>query len=296
MDHIERFEDLVLSIKANGVLEDYLLCKLFPYSLGGEATSWLKQLKAGCLKTWRSIQIAFLNNFYDDSKSEELRNKLSTFTQGPAEAFKAAWVRFKEYQRECPHHGFSEVQLLGTFFRGVHWRYQMALDATSNGNFNTLYPADAIALIENLVCSNSTKNADIERKKIAGAISGNQMANVNAKLDSVHNLLTEKKHVHFAAEDETTEPKFESEEGVFYIEVKATGSLGSHKAISVATGLQGTRVPPTTLQSLLSRRLFLRVTFIGPMVIQLTKPPSTLGIDKNGIDVLADSREPNKAR
>jgi len=44
---------------------------------------------------------------------------LSTFTQGPAEVFKVAWVRFKEYQRDCQHHGFSEVQLLGTFFGGV---------------------------------------------------------------------------------------------------------------------------------------------------------------------------------
>jgi len=145
-----------------------------------------------------------------------LRNKLSTFTQGPAEAFKAAWVCFKEYQRDCPHHGFSEVQLLGTFFRGVDWRYQMALDAASNDNFNTRYPADATALIENLACSNSTKNADFERKKIAGTISENQMAEVNAKLDSVHNLLTGKKHVHFAAEEKTIEPERESEEGVFY--------------------------------------------------------------------------------
>ena len=215
MDHIERFEDLVLSIKANGVSEDYLLCKLLPYSLVGEGASWLKQLKAGSLKTWRSIKIAFLNNFYDDAKSEELRNKLSTFTQGPAEAFKAAWVRFKEYQRDCPHRGFSEVQLLGTFFRGVDWRYQMALDVASNGNFNTRYQVDATSLIENLACSNSTKNADFERKKIAGAISGNQMAEVNAKLDSVHNLLTGKKHVHFASEEETIEHEPELEEGVF---------------------------------------------------------------------------------
>ncbi|KAG7610737.1 Retrotransposon gag domain [Arabidopsis suecica] len=142
MDHIERFEDLVLSIKANGVSEDYLLCKLCPYSFAGEAATWLKQLKVGSLKTWRSIKIAFLKNFYNDAKSEELRNKLCTFTQGPAEAFKAAWVRYKQYQRDCPHHGFSEVQLLGTFFRGVDWRYQMALNVASNGNFNTRYPVD----------------------------------------------------------------------------------------------------------------------------------------------------------
>ena len=31
MDHLERFEDLVSAIKANGVSEDYLFCKLFKY-------------------------------------------------------------------------------------------------------------------------------------------------------------------------------------------------------------------------------------------------------------------------
>jgi len=93
-----------------------------------------------------------------------------------------------------------------------------ALDAASNGNFNTRYPADATALIDNLACSNSTKNADFERKKIVGAVSGNQMAEVNTKLDLVHNLLRGKKHVHFADEDETIEPETESEERVFYID------------------------------------------------------------------------------
>ena len=218
IDHIERLKDLVLSIKANGVSEDYLLCKLFPYSLDGEAASWLKQPKSGSLKTWKSIKIAFLNNFYYNAKSKELRTKLSTFTKGPAEAFKASWVRFNEYQWDCPHHGFSEVQLLGTFLRGVYWRYQMALDAARNGNFNTRYPADVTPLIENLASNNSTKNADVERKKIGGAVSGNQMAEVNAKLDWVHNLLTAHKHMHFAAEEQTIapEPENESKEGVFY--------------------------------------------------------------------------------
>ncbi|KAG7529622.1 hypothetical protein ISN44_Un131g000100 [Arabidopsis suecica] len=178
-------------LASNGVSEDYLLCKLFPYSLAGKAASWLKQFKACSLKTWRSIKIAFLNNFYDDAKSEEL-SKLSNVTQGPAGAFKAAW----RSRLEIPN----------------------ALDAARNGNFNTRYPADATALIDNLACSNSTKNADFERKKIVGAVSGNQMAEVNTKLDLVHNLLTGKKHVHFADEDETIEPETESEEGVFYID------------------------------------------------------------------------------
>ncbi|KAL1224240.1 hypothetical protein V5N11_034383 [Cardamine amara subsp. amara] len=111
MDHIERFEDLAISIKANCVSNDYFFCKLFPYSLAGETTYWLKQLKPGSLTTWEATKKAFLNNFYDDARSEDLRMKISTFTQGPTEAFKPAWIRFRAYQRDCSHHGFSEVQL-----------------------------------------------------------------------------------------------------------------------------------------------------------------------------------------
>ena len=49
MDHLERFEDLISAIKVEGVSEDYLLCKLFKYSLVGDASHWLKQLPPGSL-------------------------------------------------------------------------------------------------------------------------------------------------------------------------------------------------------------------------------------------------------
>jgi len=52
------------------------------------------------------------------------------------------------------------------------------------------------------------------------------MVEVNAKLDSVHNLLTGKKHVHFAAVEETIEPELESEEGVFYIDGQGYKKFG----------------------------------------------------------------------
>jgi len=92
------------------------------------------------------------------------------------------------------------------------------LISASNGNFNTRYRTYATTLIENIACSNNTKNADFERKKIERAVSWNQMAKVHTKVNLVHNLLTGKKHVHFAAEVETIEPEPESEEGVFYID------------------------------------------------------------------------------
>ncbi|XP_024016182.1 uncharacterized protein LOC112089667 [Eutrema salsugineum] len=105
------------------------------------------------------------------------------------------------------------MQLLGIFFRGIDWRSQMALDAASNGNFNTRYLDEAVVLIENLASSNSTKkNADYERKKLAGNVDGSQIAEVKAKLDSVHSLLVGKKSVRFAQEVESFEPEDEAEE------------------------------------------------------------------------------------
>ena len=84
MDHLERFEDLISAIRVEGVSEDYLLCKLFRYSLAGEALHWLKQLQPGSLKSWSDIKNAFLCNFFDEARAEDLRSKIATFTQEPA--------------------------------------------------------------------------------------------------------------------------------------------------------------------------------------------------------------------
>ena len=46
----------------------------------------------------------------------------------------------------------------------------MALDASSEGNFNTKIPEEAVRLIENLASSNSTKNTDFERRKSAAIL------------------------------------------------------------------------------------------------------------------------------
>ena len=64
--------------------------------------------------------------------------------------------------------------------------YQMALDTTSEGNFNTINPEEVTRLIENLVSSNNTKNT--ERKSVS-SMDMQQLDEVKEKLDGVHKLL-----------------------------------------------------------------------------------------------------------
>ena len=68
-------------------------------------------------------------------------------------------------------------------------QYQMALDASSSGNFNTMNPEEDVKVIENLTSSSSTKNTDFERKRSAPILGNDQMDEVKLKLDSVHKLL-----------------------------------------------------------------------------------------------------------
>lgn len=88
----------------------------------------------------------------------------------------------------------------------------MALDATSEENFNTKIPDAAKKLIDNLASSNNTKNADLNRKKLAGNMDGCQIVEMKAKIDSVCNLFVGKKQVYFVVEVEIFEPAEEVEE------------------------------------------------------------------------------------
>ena len=128
-------------------------------------TCWRGFALALAVTSWAEIKNAFLCHFFDEAPAEDLRIKIATFTQEPTESFRGSWIRFKSYQKDCPHHGFNQVQLHNTFVRGIALAYQMAPDSASDGNFNTRNPEEAIRLIENLASSNNTKNTDFERKK-----------------------------------------------------------------------------------------------------------------------------------
>ena len=124
-----------------------------------------------------------MRNFFDEARAEDLRSKIATFTQEPTKSFRISWIRFKSYKTDCPHHGFNEEKLLNTFFRGIVVLYQMALDASSEGNFNTRNPEEAVRLIENLASSNNTKNTDFKRNKFTTTLGKEKLEDGKAKLE-----------------------------------------------------------------------------------------------------------------
>ncbi|GJW40983.1 reverse transcriptase domain-containing protein [Tanacetum coccineum] len=78
-----------------------------------------------------------------------LKNKISRFTQKFDESFSEAWERFKEMLRACPHHGFTELTQVDTFYNGLNDNDQDSLNAAAGGNLLSKTTREALNIIEN---------------------------------------------------------------------------------------------------------------------------------------------------
>ncbi|GJR75419.1 reverse transcriptase domain-containing protein [Tanacetum coccineum] len=122
---------------------------LFPFSLDGEARDWLDKEPPRSILTWDDLVSKFINQYFPPSKTTYYRNEIITFYQKPNEAFNEAWERFKGLLRQCPHHGFSELHQLDTFYNSLNSNDQDALDSCQQWkNFLDKMPQEGLAIIE----------------------------------------------------------------------------------------------------------------------------------------------------
>nr|GEW09902.1 DNA-directed DNA polymerase [Tanacetum cinerariifolium] len=97
---------------------------------------------------WEDLVSKFINQFFPPSKTTYLRNEIINFLQKPSETFNEAWERFKDLLRQCPHHGFSELHQLDTFYNALNLNDQDALDSAAGGNFLDKIPRECLSIIE----------------------------------------------------------------------------------------------------------------------------------------------------
>ncbi|GJV55183.1 reverse transcriptase domain-containing protein [Tanacetum coccineum] len=114
----------------------------------GEARDWLDKEPPRSILTWDDLVSKFINQYFPPSKTTYYRNEIITFYQKPNEAFNEAWERFKGLLRQCPHHGFSELHQLDTFYNSLNSNDQDALDSAAGGNFLDKMPQEGLAIIE----------------------------------------------------------------------------------------------------------------------------------------------------
>ncbi|GJS19003.1 hypothetical protein Tco_0413475 [Tanacetum coccineum] len=86
------------------------------------------------------------NNF--EIKHGFLNLVQNKFQQRFDETFYEAWDRFNDLLRACPHHGFSELHQLDTFYNALNSNDQDSLNSAAGGNFLDKMPRECLRIIE----------------------------------------------------------------------------------------------------------------------------------------------------
>ena len=77
--HIQLFLELCDTFKFNGVSEDAIRLRLFPFSLAGKARQWLITLPKECITTWDELVRRFVDKYFPPSKTAKLRANIQSF-------------------------------------------------------------------------------------------------------------------------------------------------------------------------------------------------------------------------
>nr|GFA21187.1 reverse transcriptase domain-containing protein [Tanacetum cinerariifolium] len=143
-NHLRFFNKVTSTFRHPKVPNTTVKLLLFPFSLEGEARIWLDKEPLRSILTWEDLVSKFINQFFPPFKTTYLRNEITNFLQKSNETFNEAWEHFKDLLRQCPHHGFSELHQLDTFYNALNPNDQDALDSAAGGNFLDKIPREGI--------------------------------------------------------------------------------------------------------------------------------------------------------
>ncbi|GJW82364.1 reverse transcriptase domain-containing protein [Tanacetum coccineum] len=173
--HNRWFNKITSTIKYKDVPNSSIKLMLFPFSIEGAAQIWLEKEPLNSILTWEDLVSKFINQFFPPSKTTNLQNEITNFQQKFEETFSEAWDRFKDLLRACPHHGFTELHQLDTFYNALNPTDQDSLNAAAGGNLLTKTPRDALTIIEN-----KSKVRNSRNKPVVSKVSANTSSSTTA--------------------------------------------------------------------------------------------------------------------
>ncbi|KAL4362632.1 hypothetical protein GQ457_04G024140 [Hibiscus cannabinus] len=148
--HVRAFLEVCSSFHQQGVHEDVLNLKLFPYSLRDRARMWLNSASPGSLQSWVDLCQSFLLRYNPPNMNARFRNEITSFRQADDESMYEAWDRYKELFQKCPMHGFNDSMQVEIFYQGVNTPTRMMLDAAANGTILDNSAEEAFEILDRL--------------------------------------------------------------------------------------------------------------------------------------------------
>ncbi|GJV83638.1 reverse transcriptase domain-containing protein [Tanacetum coccineum] len=187
--HIRWFTKITSTIKYKDVPDSAIKLMLFPFSIDGPARIWLEKEPPHSITTWDDLVSKFINKLFPPSKTTNLQNEISNFQQRFDEPFHETWDRFKDLLCACPHHGFTELHQLDTFYNSLNPTDQDSLNSAISGNLLERSSQDVLKIIENKSKVRPSRNRPVVAKVSTDTSTSGLSPDVATLTDAVRALL-----------------------------------------------------------------------------------------------------------
>ncbi|XP_010279321.1 PREDICTED: uncharacterized protein LOC104613275 [Nelumbo nucifera] len=151
--HLKEFHVVCLSMKPQGVIEEQIKLRAFPFSLADKAKDWLYYLPSGSITTWNDMKRKFLEMFFPASRAANIKKEICGIIQFSGETLYEYWERFKQLCASCLQHQIPEQLLIQYFYEGLLSMDRSMIDAASGGVLVDKTPTQARELILNMAAN-----------------------------------------------------------------------------------------------------------------------------------------------
>ncbi|GMI80970.1 hypothetical protein HRI_001766300 [Hibiscus trionum] len=184
--HLAEFHMVCNSMKPQGVSEDQIKLRAFPFSLAGTAKEWLFYLPPNSINTWSDLSRVFLDRYFPVEKATEIRRNILGIQQMHDESLYEYWERFKKLCASCPQHGLSEQTLIQYLYEGMLPMDKKMVDAASGGALVNMTPTAARTLISTMAANSQQFGSASEPSRRVQTVSTISLEN---KIDNLTNIV-----------------------------------------------------------------------------------------------------------
>ncbi|GKG48237.1 reverse transcriptase domain-containing protein, partial [Tanacetum coccineum] len=86
------------------------MLRVFPISLIGAASRWLRNEPTGSITTWDRLKTKVLNKYCPPARTAKKMEEINNFSQEPDQNLYQAWEQFKEHLMKCSQHYLTKMQ------------------------------------------------------------------------------------------------------------------------------------------------------------------------------------------
>jgi hypothetical protein len=112
-DHIK---NLMFSIRLQSVENEDVVCRLFPYTFEGNASTWYFAQQPQTIVSWDKCETCFLEKFGDDKSLEVLVMEISSLNMSPKDKVKDFKQRFITLKNRIPTYSMPAESLIVTYY------------------------------------------------------------------------------------------------------------------------------------------------------------------------------------